>query len=133
MTYDDAGWHSDTAADLGLGEEASATHIGMFFAWLAVHRQTAPGYTDTAALLARTITPGAFVIERCDGQIDPSMLTDRGQDFTAAIYEAYMEAYEPIAASLGDGESYAAPDGWGTYDAVAPLIDELHARWSAGS
>lgn len=133
MTYDDASWHGDTTADLGLDVGAGATHIGVFYAWLAGHRLTAPGYADTAALLERTVTPGAFLINRCDGQIDPSMLTDRGQDFTAAVYEAYLEGSEPIAAALGGGEMYAAPDDWGTYDALAPLIDELHARWSAGS
>ncbi len=134
MTYDDASWHDDTTADLGLGEEASATHIGFFYAWLAAHRLTAADASAPVALLAeRSITPGAFLREYCDSQLDPGMLSDRGQDFTAAVYEAYLEEYESIGAQLGVDEMYAVPDDWAGYEAVALLIDELHARWSAGS
>ena len=37
MPIDDAGWHYDTCREHDLDEACAATHIGMFFAWLAHH------------------------------------------------------------------------------------------------
>ncbi|KXO99889.1 hypothetical protein HWD35_13225 [Tsukamurella tyrosinosolvens] len=140
MTYDDAGWHSDTIAELGLPEEAAATHIGMFYAW-ARARGLASGThlehgvdgevpDESLPLLdERTLTPGAYLDEYLDGQLDPSFFTAEGCAFVEAEYDAYLEAYERIPAVTSGENMYAAPDTWLLYNAVEPVLDELYAAW----
>jgi hypothetical protein len=55
MTYDDAGWHYDTCREHDLDEACAATHIGMFFAWLAHHHLVNQDRIDIASLLDRDV------------------------------------------------------------------------------
>jgi hypothetical protein len=126
MTYDDASWHYDTALEHGLDSDCGATHIGMFFAWLANHGMVDPNFTDVTALVNRTATPGRFLLKHCAGEIDPFMLTTAGAAFTEAGYDAYSRSYEYIPAVAACSPSYAAPDGCALYDAVASTIDEAY-------
>lgn len=126
VTYDDAGWHYDTVGEHGLPLDNAATHIGMFFAWLAHNRMVDPGYEDVAPLLNRSVTPGRFVLQHCCGEINESMLTPPGAAFTEAAYSAYLKAYDYIPTIAAYDVSYAAPDSWDVYDAVAPELDEAY-------
>jgi hypothetical protein len=103
----------------GLDHECGATHIGMFFAWLANHGMVDPNFTDVAALKNRTVTPGRFLLDHCAGEIDSFMLT-------AAAYKPYVATYQYIPAVACYSTSYAAPDSWELFDAVAPNIDETY-------
>jgi hypothetical protein len=98
VTYDDASWHVDSVLEHGLDPSCAATHIGMFFAWLANR-----------------------------GLVDPFMLTSAGALFKAAAYDAYLRNYKYIpAVARGGDPSYVAPDTWELYDAVAPAIDRAY-------
>ncbi|BBZ15130.1 DUF7832 domain-containing protein [Mycobacterium branderi] len=126
MTYDDASWHHDSVIENGLEAHHAATHIGMFFAWLAHHDMVDPSFRDVSPLIDRTVTPGRFLIDHCCGEIDEFMLTKRGAAFTAAAYGPYAKAYDRIPEVARHDVSYAAPDSWELYDAVAPQIDEAY-------
>jgi hypothetical protein len=126
MTYDDASWHYDSALEHGLDHQCGATHIGMFFAWLANHGMVDPNFTDVTALVNRTVNPGRFLLDHCAGEIDPFMLTTAGAAFADAAYGPYVKSYQCIPAVARYSPSYAAPDGWELYDAVADAIDDAY-------
>lgn len=130
MTYDDAGWHYDTCTEHGLDTSCAATYIGMFFAWLTEHGLANRDRTNYAPLLDRSSTPGAFV-SRIGGEINRSMVTERGHAFCTAAYRAYLVQYEYIPEIAQYPVSYAAPDTWATYDAVAPHIQEAYDDFAA--
>ncbi|MEV0295304.1 hypothetical protein [Nocardia sp. NPDC050710] len=133
MTYDDAGWHTDSVVDLGLPLAAAGTHIAMFMAWLVLHDlATEDQSTRGRGLRDRSVTPGQYLSSDCCGEIDPFMLNDTGNAFTKAAYRSYLGAYLgiPVIASLDS--SYEAPDSWQTYDAVAEEIDRLFRMWRSG-
>ncbi|WP_396908026.1 hypothetical protein [Mycolicibacterium sp.] len=130
MTYDDAGWHYDTVSEHGLDYSCAATHIGMFFAWLAHHGLVNTAEVDIAPLLDRAATPGAFLLSHCCGEIDACMLTAQGASFCEAAYGPFMRMYDMIPEIARYPVIYAAPDTWSIYDAVAPVIDEAYAEFS---
>ena len=130
MTIDDAGWHYDTCSEHDLDDSCAATHIGMFFAWLAHHDLAAPGRIDITALRDRSMTPGAFLLARCGGEISGFMLTPKGLAFSQAAYRAYLGAYRRIPEVAAYPVTYAAPDTWETYEAVAPVISEAYQEYS---
>ncbi|MGV0654938.1 hypothetical protein ABQE48_13825 [Mycolicibacterium thermoresistibile] len=129
MTYDDAGWHYDSVIEQGLPLGQAATHIGMFFAWLAHRNMVDPDFTDITPLIARTMTPGQFLTARCAGEINSSMLTPRAAAFTEAAYRNYLNSYGDLPYIAKFDGTYVVPDTWETYDAVAPLIDEIKLAW----
>ena len=129
MTYDDASWHHDSVLEHGLDGACAATHIGMFFAWLADHGMVDPQRIDVTALVVRNTTPGRFLLSRCAGEIDQFMLTPGGAAFTAAAYDPYLCGYQYIPQISRYTPSYAAPDTWDTYGAVSPTIDEAYAAF----
>lgn len=131
MTIDDAGWHYDTCSEHDLDYSCAATHIGMFFAWLAHHDLTAPDKFDITALQDRSVTPGAFLGAHCGAEISGSMLTPEGLAFSKATYRAYLGAYRRIPEIAAYPVTYAAPDTWETYDAVAPVISEAYEVYCA--
>ena len=126
MPIDDAGWHYDTCSEHGLDYACAATHIGMFFSWLAHHGLANQDNVDITALLDRSLTPGSFLLQRCGGEIDGFMLTERGWAFSEAAYRAYLGMYQYIPEIARHEVSYAVPDTWATYDAVAPVIQEAY-------
>ncbi|MCX4095813.1 hypothetical protein [Nocardia sp. alder85J] len=130
MTYDDAGWHDDAMAELDLPCEAAGTHIGMFMAWLTLHDLVDSEFAATgSALRDRSTTPGRYLIDHCARELNSSMLTDAGKEFTAWAYELYYRAYPSIPAVAALESIYHAPDSWETYDTVAVEIDRLYLEW----
>ena len=80
----------------------------------------------------RKLTPGAYLVQHMVGQFDSGAFTDEGNAFTDASYSAYLDAYSTVPEVAGYDSTYAAPDTWQLYDAVAPTIDALYARWKSG-
>lgn len=126
MTIDDAGWHYDTCSEHGLDDSCAATHIGMFLAWLAHHGLTNADKIDISTLLDRSETPGAFLLQRCCGELNGFLLTTEGMAFSKARYRAYLNEYRRIPQISQHPVSYATPDTWETYDAVAPVISAAY-------
>lgn len=142
MTYDDAGWHSDTISELDLPEEAASTHIGMFYAWARARGLASGTHLEHGVegevpdeslhlLDDRTVTPGAYADIHLAAQLDVSAFTPEGQAFTEAAYGAYLNAYDRIPLVVVAENMYAAEDTWLTYNAVEPVLDELYAAWRA--
>jgi hypothetical protein len=130
MTYDDAGWHRDSVAELDLPESAAGTHIGMFMVWLVLHGLvTEEQRVSVRGLFDRSITPGEYLFEACCGEINSAMLNETGDAFTKAAYDTYGEAYESLPSDAAYHSSYAVPDSWETYDLISPSIDRLFAQW----
>ena len=142
--FDDASWHSEGEGyPPEAGPEAGATHIGMFLAWAVLAGHVSDGLAedaadDVAALRERTTTPGAFVLDLCDGKLLAEDLDEAGAAFASAYYAGdvdegglYLEDYVD-AVSPGDGEPedvYRVPDTWETYDLVGPLVDARFSQW----
>jgi hypothetical protein len=96
----------------------------MYFAWLAHHSLTAPDKIELTVLLDRSVTPGAFLLQHCCGEVSGFMPTPEGFAFSKATYRADLGVYRRIPEIARRPVAYAAPDKWETYDAVAPAISQ---------
>jgi hypothetical protein len=135
---DDASWHyeaKDFPADLP--PAAGATHIGMFFTWLALHNLASvecelDHKERLAALRERQHSPGDFVWSYLDGKLSEFDLSARGLAFARWCYQGgghtYLAGYEEMAKPSGRSEYYL-PDTWQTYEVVASLIEARYAEW----
>ncbi len=127
MTYDDASWHQDTTEDYGLAESASVTHIVAFFAWANRVGILASGQDRAIAALAdRTVSVEEFADTYIDWQIDPLMLTERGNWFAETHYGDFLQSLEGSQLVRGKRSMYDLPSTWDTVDAIAPVLDELY-------
>jgi hypothetical protein len=93
VTYDDASWHVDTVLEHGLDRSCAATHVGMFFAWLARRGFVDPDFTDVASLIDRAVTPGRFLLSRCAGEKDQCMFAPDSWQLYDALAPSVDEAY----------------------------------------
>ena len=138
MKYDDASWHygGDFPRDLPI--EAGATHIGMFVAWalisgLAGELHTEDFPDELEALRTRSVTPGAFFLEHCDGKFTDEDLSDQGNAFAAAYFNLesgdYLADYENV---LGGSlpSLYHVQDTWQNFDLLKPTLDTRFTEWS---
>ena len=139
MKYDDASWHYGGDFPKDLPDEAGATHTGMFIAWALlsglageIHVVDFPGGLE--ALRTRSVTPGQFFFEYCDGKFTDEDLDDQGNAFAAAYFAfehgRYLADYERV---LGDGlpNLYYVPDTWPNFDRLKPTLDRRFAEWLA--
>lgn len=140
MKYDDASWHSGGNFPKGLPDSAGATHIGMFVAWALMSGLAGDIHvTDPSGaipkLRARSITPGRFLLEYCDGKFTNEDLNDEGNAFARAYFESppgpYLADYEVV---LGEGlpDLYRVPDTWGNFDRLRLILDRRFAEWKNG-
>lgn len=133
MTYDDAGWHSDSVDDLGLDESAAGIHIAAFLAWaarkgLVNEDEHADAVSDAEDEVG---TPSAFIDTYFDSQIDPSMLTRRGNRFAEQRYSEYLDRLEKLPFVTEYESLYQVPDTWDTCAVFGDLLDEIFAEWEA--
>ena len=144
VKYDDAEWHQDSAREAKLPEEAAATHIGMFLAWVVTRRLDAgPRFAEgsgSAALdeandrddVRRRKMKGAALLRRWyDDKLFSEELTPEGAAFANAYYvKHYFDDYNHTLAK-GLASEYAVPDTWESFDKLAPVIDHRFAAWKA--
>lgn len=135
VKYDDVSWHAGGQFPADLPAAAGATHIAMFVAWCVLHDLAGELHADVLApLRARTLTPGQWFLQACDGKFTDENVNDDGNDFTAAYFEAedmtYVADYQETLA-LDLDSLYRVPDTWASYDALAPVIDARFAAWQA--
>jgi hypothetical protein len=135
MKYDDASWHYGGTFPADLPESAAATHIGMYVTWALlrgmageVHDEDESAISD---LVARTVTPGEFLIDCCDEKFSEYDLDDEGNAFTQIYYggdsPAYFQDLEQIAKDLPT--TYHLPDSWEVFDKFAPILDQRFQDW----
>jgi len=83
-------------------------------------------------LQSRTITPGRFFLESCDGKFIDDDLNDEGNAFTQAYFDfekgKYISDYE---AELGEEvvNLYYVKDSWENFDRLRPVLDRRFADW----
>ena len=142
MKYDDASWHYGGDFPKDLPAEAGATHIGMFVAWAMfnglagmIHTDDFPD--DLAKLRNREVSPGAWFIGACDEKFTDEDLNEEGNAFAHAYYANDAGLLTGAATYLADYETafprqeslYHVPDGWETYEKIAPIISQRFSKW----
>lgn len=137
MKYDDASWHYGGDFPIDLPDEAGATHTGMFVAWAILadlggdlHLKEFPQHVEN--LRSRSVTPGQFFLDACDGKFTDDDLNDEGNAFAREYYDAQLGAflndYERVL--LKDLPSlYHVPDTWATFDRLRPTLDKRLRSW----
>ncbi len=137
MKYDDASWHYGGDFPKDLPDAAGATHTGMFVAWALlsglggeIHVSEFPG--DLEKLRSRSVTPGQFFLEACDGKFTDEDLNDEGNAFAQAYFEfdggAYVGDYDRVLVG-GLPSQYHVADTWENFDKLLPVLDKRLAEW----
>jgi hypothetical protein len=138
MKYDDASWHYGGTFPQNLFPESGATHTGMFVTWallsgLAGEIHIVDFPEDIPKLRSRSLTPGKFFLDECDGKFTDEDLNEEGNAFTLDYFAdfekcQYLKDYE---AALGDGvESlYYVKDSWENFDILKPVLDQRFSDW----
>ena len=139
MKYDDASWHYGGDFPEDLPEEAGATHIGIFLAWMILNGLASDELLEeveesVTALRDRKTTGAAILMNDLDEKLSDADFNDEGNAFAIAYYQGenddskYVDDY--LEAVGVDMESlYSVPDTWKSYDAVAELADKRFAAW----
>ena len=137
MKYDDASWHYGGQFPKDLPDEAGATHTGMFVAWallsgLAGELHTKEFPEDLEKLRSRTVTPGRFFLDACDGKFTDEDLTDEGNAFTQSYFDfdtgSYLKDYEGLLAK-GLPSTYHVPDTWENFEKLQPVLNARLESW----
>ena len=138
MKYDDASWHygsEEFPADLP--EESGATHIGMFLAWAVLNGLGDADFladVDLDKLKSRTVTPGIWFLESCDGKFVDSELSEAGNSFAdyyymkPANFPRYIAQYRKTFSEIKD--DYRIPDTWESYERLGPILSRQFANWT---
>ena len=137
MKYDDASWHYEGDFPAKLPPEAGATHTGMFVAWAVLNGLSSEllnleAAADLEQLRARSITPGQFFMQTCDGKFTDEDLSDAGNQFVAAYFDSHSAEYLlDYDATVGaEAENlYSVPDTWATFDLLKPVLDRRFDEW----
>lgn len=142
MKYDDASWHYE--ADnfpKHLPPSAGATHTGMFLAWSILsgmvgelHAEDFPD--DIQRLKERSVTPGAYFIQVCDGKFTDEELNEAGNQFAQEYFDfengRYLQDYENVLGSGDESNLYAVADTWANFDRLKPVLDQRFKEWVDG-
>jgi hypothetical protein len=141
VKYDDASWHYGGDFPKELPEEAGATHIGMFLAWmllngLASDELAEDSAEEIAALRSRSLTGAQFLMRVLDEKLTDDDFSEEGNAFAIAYYQGedddsrylddYFEIFGVDVASL-----YEVPDTWENYDRLSARMNERFSAWNA--
>ena len=137
MKYDDASWHYGGHFPKDLPDEAGATHTGMFVAWALltglageIHTEELPEGLEK--LRSRSVTPGQFFLEACDGKFTDEDLNDEGNAFAQEYFDfdrgAYMNDYDQLLAK-GLPSQYHVQDTWTNFDKLRHVLDKRLDDW----
>jgi len=136
VKYDDASWHYEGDFPSTLSTKAGGTHIAMFLAWALLsehgselhYREYSEYFSD---LKNRSVTPGQYLDQYCDGKLLSEDLNKKANTFTAAYYESgqYYEDYERV---LGKDlpTLYHADDSWQNFEKIGSMLDLRYAQWN---
>ena len=137
MKYDDAEIYFLNFENDDLPNEAGATHIGMFVAWLIIHNLVSEDLQEEAAeeiekVKSREITGRDFVVDICDCKLFDEELNEEGNEFTTWYYETkYIEDYCQVFEITGGTtvEFCSVEDNWENFDKLAPVLDKRFEDW----
>lgn len=134
--FDKAKFHDNTIAQLGLNEEQSFVHTGLFFAWLVNHDLMSDFFVKESGdniqkLKERKISPSSLYME-WDGVLLGEMLNEQGFNFALHYFDfdkgSYVKEYEGIF-GLKRGQIFTVKDSWVNYEKIKPMIDAAYERW----
>jgi hypothetical protein len=134
MKYDDMSWHTGAAEyPKELPKEAAATHTGMFIAWALLSSLGGElAAEELPSLQARSITPGRFFYDQCDGKFVDEDLNAEGNAFAAAYFDldkgAYLKDYDRVLCA-GVTTAYEVADTWENFDKLKPRLDRRLDEW----
>ena len=135
--FDKAKFHDNSIEQLGLDEEQSFVHTGLFFAWLVNSGLMSDFFVEETGneiekLKSRKISPSTIYMN-WDGVLLGEMLNDKGFNFALSYFDfdkgTYMADYEKVFNVTG-GQVFTIKDTWDNYDKIRPLIDEAYKKWS---
>lgn len=135
--FDKAKFHDNSIQQLGLDEEQSFVHTGLFFAWLVNNELMSNFFVEEAGneikkLKARKISPSKIYMN-WDGVLLGEMLNDKGFNFALSYFDFekgnYIADYENVFNVTGD-QVFTVKDTWDNYDKIRPVIDEAFKKWS---
>lgn len=137
MKHDDAEYFFLNFETDKLENEAGATHIGMYMAWMILHELVseelrAHAAERIAALKAREITGPEFVVDQLDCKLMDGDLSEQGNAFTLDYYPKqfpldYMEAFG-VDDSTAD-VFCSVPDTWDNFAKIGKVIDVRFEVW----
>nr|WP_319527865.1 hypothetical protein [Pseudomonas laurentiana] len=130
MTYDDASLQS-------LGTLAQTA---LFVAWAVQQSLTSRNFQadfdfEINSLVERTITPGLFFRQCCEGTLNAEDLNRQGNAFVAhylAIENGPFasDCLELLATTAASPCRVA--DSWDNFDRLKPRLDERYTQWQQG-
>jgi hypothetical protein len=86
------------------------------------------------ALRERSVTPGQFFLQYCDGKLTDEDFNDQGNAFTVLYFDSekgqFLADYEAILAT-NQPSLYHVPDTWHTYEVLKPVLDRRFSQWRA--
>jgi hypothetical protein len=135
--FDKAKYHDNSVEQLGLSEQQSFVHTGLFFAWLVNNGLMSDFFIEETGgeiekLKTRKISPSALYMH-WDGALIGELLNDNGFNFAMSYFDfdkgTYMEDYEKTFNVTGD-QVFTVKDTWDNYDKIKPMIDVAYKKWS---
>jgi hypothetical protein len=131
MKYDDAEYFFLNFETDELENEAGATHIGMFMAWIILHEMVSDEAREhhaeaLAKVRAREMTGAQYVIDMQDCKLFDDDLSALGNAFASAYYESeygpdYMRA---MGVSNDTADDFCrVEDTWANYAKIARVLD----------
>lgn len=132
--YDDASWHYGGDFPTDLPNEAGATHIGMFLAWVIQRglesdtlKQDYPEAIERVR--SREMTGREFLLSCCDEKLTDEDLNDEANRFAASYLEdQYINDYVEIVPDEHESV-YHLEDTWENFDLVARFVDRRFEEW----
>ena len=111
----------------------------MFLAWAMltglageIHVEDFPD--DILKLRIRSITPGKFFLQACDGKFTSEDLNEQGNAFTLIYFDFktgdYLKDYENLLAQSLPS-LYHVSDTWENYERLKPTLDRRFAEWQS--
>jgi hypothetical protein len=142
LKYDDASWHYGGNFPADLPDEAGATHIAMFVAWALLSGLGGELHEGMAwPLKTRSVTPGRFFRDACDGQLTDEDLSEDGNAFAAVYYLTTADKPATAIDYFADYQDclmdkvasvYHIADSWANFDKLRPVLDRRWQDWRAG-
>jgi hypothetical protein len=87
---------------------------------------------DIPKLQSRSITPGKFFLESCDGKFTHEDLSVEGNAFAQAYFDLSKGQFVADYQQAVTGNLptiYHVPDTWETYEKLRPIFDSRLAAW----
>ncbi|MDD0977455.1 hypothetical protein [Pseudomonas fontis] len=134
MKYDDASWqYANDECPARSARSTMTSPSSFFLAWATfqglLSRDFEADYdAEIEALAERLMTPGAFLLFCCDGQLVDEDFNARGNAFVASYLNPEHSPYlADVEACLANACTLA--DSWDNFDTLKPLLDQRFAQW----